>query len=214
VNKVLAIDSCSNNCSVSLLIDSEVVSRFESGVKSSSYLLPMCESLLKESCLKLTQLEGVVYTKGPGSFTGVRMGVACVQGLALAANLPTLGISSLEVMGYGATKKFKKQKIAIGLDARMGEVYWALYDNKISKELLLKPNDAPELSNDFIGVGSAWLEYEELSKITKIDNFFDYSPNANDLLSLVREKYSDKFSLDLGIIQPTYLRNKVAEVKK
>jgi len=73
----------------------------------------------------------------PGPSTGVRMCTAVVQGISFAHNIPTLGLSTLEVIGYGASKKYNKDKVAIALDARMGEVYWAYYiNNKIHNESL------------------------------------------------------------------------------
>ena len=124
MKNILAIDTCTEVCSVSLYTQGNTTSRFLKDVaKSSSLILPLCDEVLDEASLNVADLDLIVYTKGPGAFTGVRMCVSVVQGMSLAFDIPTLGFSTLEVVGFGASKKYKTDKVAIALDARMSEVY-------------------------------------------------------------------------------------------
>jgi tRNA threonylcarbamoyladenosine biosynthesis protein TsaB len=213
--KILAIESCTVGCSVALLIEGKKYSAVSDSPKSSSFLLGMCEDVFNQANIKLKDIDIIAYTKGPGTFTGVRMCTACVQGLALASDAKNIGISTLELMSYMAKKEFNTDKVAVAIDARMGEVYWSHDGN----EQLLKPDCVPELndklSGAFIGVGSGWLEYEAvLSQTTKIKNYQDYQLKAEKLIDLVLEQYLDKLNTAVENIQPIYLRNDVAKKTK
>jgi tRNA threonylcarbamoyladenosine biosynthesis protein TsaB len=105
---ILAIDTCTEVCSVSLYTQGETVSRFVKDVtKSSGLILPLCDEVFAQTGLSVADLDAIVYTKGPGAFTGVRMCVSVVQGMSLAFDIPTKGFSTLEVLGVGAAKKYK-----------------------------------------------------------------------------------------------------------
>ena len=79
-----------------------------------------------------------------------------------ACNIPTLGFSTLELLGYRASKKFNTQKVATAIDARMGEVYWAVYlEDIVKSERICKPEQVDKLSAEFVGVGSGWKIYKD-----------------------------------------------------
>jgi tRNA threonylcarbamoyladenosine biosynthesis protein TsaB len=182
--------------------------------KSSGHILKLCDEVFSEADTKLSEVDFIAYTKGPGAFTGVRMCIGVVQGLSLACNIPTLGFSTLELLGYRASKKFKTQKVATAIDARMGEVYWAVYVAGIVKsERICKPEQVDKLSAEFVGVGSGWKIYKDsLIKASEIKCVEpEFYPDSSDLVDL------SILSIDLGkkvtheLPQPTYLRNNVAQ---
>jgi len=188
------------------------VSRFVKGVdKSSGLILPLCDEVFGEVDIVVADLDGIVYTKGPGAFTGVRMCVGVVQGMSFAHDIPTMGFSTLEVVGFGATKKYNCDKVAVALDARMGEVYWGVYqDQKLSNESLKNPSEVDVLNQDFIGIGTGWGAYEtELSKRAGVKHHVsDFYPKAENLIDLyLNQNSADTNELPL----PTYLRNNVAQ---
>jgi tRNA threonylcarbamoyladenosine biosynthesis protein TsaB len=212
---ILAIDTCTEVASITLYSSDVKTSRKVSDVaKSSGHILKLCDEVFSEAGKKLSEVDFIAYTKGPGAFTGVRMCIGVVQGLSLACNIPTLGFSTLELLSYRASKKFKTQKVATAIDARMGEVYWAVYIEGIVKsERICKPEQVDKLSAEFVGVGSGWKIYKDsLIKASEIKCIEpEFYPDSSDLvdLSILSIELGKKATHELP--QPTYLRNNVAQ---
>ncbi|ELL64625.1 hypothetical protein SEE22704_08113, partial [Salmonella enterica subsp. enterica serovar Enteritidis str. 22704] len=87
----------------------------------------MVQEILAASGVSLNEIDALAFGRGPGSFTGVRIGIGIAQGLALGANLPMIGVSTLATMAQGAWRKTGATRVLAAIDARMGEVYWAEY---------------------------------------------------------------------------------------
>jgi len=212
---ILAIDACTDVATVTLSLSGVKTSRMVSDIaKSSGHILKLCDEVFSEAETKLSEVDLIAYTKGPGAFTGVRMCIGVVQGLSLACNIHTLGFSTLELLGYGASRKFNTQKVATAIDARMGEVYWAVYlEGIVKSERICKPEEVDKLSAEFVGVGSGWKAYKDsLIKASEIKCIEpEFYPDSSDLVDL------SILSIDLGkkvtheLPQPTYLRNNVAQ---
>ena len=185
---LLAIDTCTEIASVTLLTSGSRVSRVLSGVqKSSGHILKLCDEVFHETGKQIKDVDSIIFTKGPGAFTGVRMCVGVVQGLSMSCNIPTMGFSTLELLGYRASKILKSENIAAALDARMGEVYWAVYtQGKISKLRICNPDDVDTLDSNFIGVGTGWNAYGDklssASSVTKTD--LSIYPESSSLIDL------------------------------
>jgi len=212
---ILAIDTCTDVASLTLYSSGVKTSRKVSNIaKSSGHILKLCDEVFSEADTKLSEVDFIAYTKGPGAFTGVRMCIGVVQGLSLACNIPTLGFSTLELLGFRASKKFNTKKVATAIDARMGEVYWAVYlEGIVKSERICKPEQVDKLSAEFVGVGSGWKIYKDsLIKASEIKCVEpEFYPDSSDLVDL------SILSIDLGkkvtheLPQPTYLRNNVAQ---
>ena len=212
---ILDIDTCTDVASITLYSSGVKTSRMVSDIaKSSGHILKLCDEVFSEADTKLSEVDFIAYTKGPGAFTGVRMCIGVVQGLTLACSIPTLGFSTLELLSYRASKKFNTQKVATAIDARMGEVYWAVYlEGIVKSERICKPEQVDKLSAEFVGVGSGWKIYKDsLIKASEIKCVEpDFYPDSSDLVDL------SILSIDLGkkvtheLPQPTYLRNNVAQ---
>jgi tRNA threonylcarbamoyladenosine biosynthesis protein TsaB len=212
---ILAIDTCTDVASITLFSSGVKTSRMVSDIaKSSGHILKLCDEVFSEADTKLSEVDFIAYTKGPGAFTGVRMCIGVVQGLTLACNIPTLGFSTLELLSYRASKKFNTQKVATAIDARMGEVYWAVYlEGIVKSERICKPEQVDKLSAEFVGVGNGWKIYKDsLIKASEIKCVEpEFYPDSSDLVDL------SILSIDLGkkvtyeLPQPTYLRNNVAQ---
>lgn len=213
---ILAIESCTGVCSVSILDGTTCVSRFvDNEQKSSSLLLPLCDEVLIEANIKLADVEYIAYTKGPGAFSGVRLCVGIAQGLALANNIKTIGISTLEVLAFGISEVYGNKNIIAALDARMGEVYWCQYQNsKIIQQALNKPTEIPAFDDSYLGAGSAWDCYgDDLLTTTKAAKFINNAnPYASYLAQLAAKKYLKEATIELAM--PLYLRNNVAKKAK
>jgi len=185
---ILAIDTCTDVASVTLYSSGVKTSRMVSDIaKSSGHILKLCDEVFSEADTKLSEVDFIAYTKGPGAFTGVRMCIGVVQGLSLACNIPTLGFSTLGLLGYRASKKFNTQKVASAIDARMGEVYWAVYlEGIVKSERICKPEQVDKLSAEFVGVGSGWNIYKDsLIKASEIKCVEpEFYPDSSDLIDL------------------------------
>ena len=142
------------------------------------------------------------------------MCIGVVQGLSLSMQIPTMGFTTLELVGLRASKLLGSKKIAIALDARMGEVYWATYiDGLIDNVKICPPEEVDILDHSFIGVGSGWKAYGEklksASNITDIN--LSVSPESSALIELSLQAINCGLKGTLDLPQPIYLRNNVAQ---
>jgi tRNA threonylcarbamoyladenosine biosynthesis protein TsaB len=193
----------------------ESYSRELSGIdKTSGHILKLCDEVFEESQSQLGEVDLISYSQGPGSFTGVRMCIGVVQGLSLSMEIPTMGFTTLELVGFGASQILKSNKIAIALDARMGEVYWATFvDGLLGNMKICNPEEADHLDPSFIGVGSGWSAYNEklkfASNITNID--LTIKPQSSALIELSLRAMNTDLKGTLELPKPIYLRNNVAK---
>ena len=212
---ILAIDTCTDIASVTLYKSGDFTSMVLSGVeKTSGHILELCDEVFKESKTHLNELDLISYSKGPGSFTGVRMCIGVVQGLSLSMQIPTMSFTTLELIGFRATQITKSKKIAVALDARMGEVYWATYvDGLIDNMKICNPKEVDGLDLSFVGVGSCWKIYSEALKIASNITEIDLSirPESSALIELSLQAMNEGLEGTLHLPEPIYLRNNVAE---
>ncbi len=128
---MLAIETSADACSLALLRQGQMLERHEILPKShTQHILPMVDALLADAGVRLSQLDGIAFGRGPGSFTGLRVCASVVQGLALAADLPCIPVSSLQALAQTAFRQLQMQEgdeIACCIDARMDEIYWSSY---------------------------------------------------------------------------------------
>ena len=145
---VLAFESSAKAASVALAKDGELVAQsFQlSGLTHSRTLLPMAEDLLKNCGLTVSDVDAVAVSHGPGSFTGVRIGVAAVKGLCWGADKPAVGVSTLEAMAYNARGIMPGALICCAMDARRNQVYNALFRFEGERLCRLSPDRAIGLS--------------------------------------------------------------------
>jgi tRNA threonylcarbamoyladenosine biosynthesis protein TsaB len=133
VQRVLAIDTATEACSAALLLpDDQVVMRFQLTERShADLILPMVDEVLREAGLKLRDLHGLAFGRGPGGFTGLRVAAGVIQGLAYGANLLVAPVSSLAAVAYpllhGVSPDAGGPAVLVCNDARMNEVYWGCF---------------------------------------------------------------------------------------
>lgn len=125
--RLLALDTSTEACSAALLLDGETRLRWELTERSHAELiLPMIDGLLAESGIRLRDLDGLVFGRGPGAFTGLRVAAGVVQGLAIGAGLKVVPVSSLAAVAWQVDAPAGEQVLVCN-DARMGEIYWAVF---------------------------------------------------------------------------------------
>jgi tRNA threonylcarbamoyladenosine biosynthesis protein TsaB len=122
---LLAIDTAGPSCAVAIARDSTILAQIseEIGRGHAERLMPMIEAGLGEAGVAFKDLEGVAVTTGPGSFTGVRVGIAATRGLALALDIPAIGIGSLDALAFPVTRGHTAGTVVAVLDAKRDEVY-------------------------------------------------------------------------------------------
>jgi tRNA threonylcarbamoyladenosine biosynthesis protein TsaB len=127
--KILALDAATEACSAALLVDGEVSERFEVlGRGHAERLLPMVQEVLAEAGVALAAVDAIAFGRGPGSFTGLRIGAGVTQGLAFGAGCRVVPVSDLAALAARAAVARGERFVLACLDARMSQVYWAAYD--------------------------------------------------------------------------------------
>src|SRR5690606_20020245 len=168
-------------------------------------ILPLVKTILTEGNTALTDLDALAYGRGPGSFTGVRIGIGIAQGLALGADLPMIGVSTLATMAQGAFRTTGATRVLAAIDARMGEAYWAAYQRDEQgvwqgeeTEAVLKPEAVNArlmtLSGEWATVGTGWQAWPEMaqgSSVTLLDGGI-LLPHAEDMLPLAAQLIEQK----------------------
>ncbi|MEW6981848.1 tRNA (adenosine(37)-N6)-threonylcarbamoyltransferase complex dimerization subunit type 1 TsaB [Colwelliaceae bacterium 6471] len=219
----LALDASTEACSVALIYDNKIYSRYEFSPQSHSLLLlPMVDSVLTEANCKLQQLDGLIFGQGPGSFTGVRIGVGVAQGLAFSANLKVVGVSTLQAMAQRAYALHQQTKVIAAIDARMSEIYTGLYQldatnimQPVQAEVVIPPAAAVKHYHnvkDACGVGTGWDAYSEhLSSLkTNLGSPEILFPHAENMLTIGQAKFTNGLGVSAELAQPVYVRDTVS----
>ena len=223
--KLLAIDTVTEACSAALWLDGEVHERFEIAPRQhTTLILPMVQQLLADSGLSLSQLDALAVDRGPGSFTGVRIGTGVVQGLAYAVELPVVPVSSLAALAQAVWQKLQYENVLALIDARMQEVYWACYEFQGKEMVLAGEERVSPLAEVMMGngsqiycVGSGSRQYQDQLQSRSgchvlPDGGYDF-PRAGVLAGLAVKAYVRKEVVSAEHLEPIYLRNQVAQPK-
>jgi tRNA threonylcarbamoyladenosine biosynthesis protein TsaB len=216
--KILAIETSTEYCSVALWQDGMVSERSELvGQKHSELLLEMLDALLKDAGVTISQLDGIAFGKGPGSFTGVRIACGVAQGLAFGSNLNVVGVCTLQALA----KACGHNKVIAALDARMGEIYLAVYEkqgeewNVVIEPCLCKIEHAPAIDGEgWFGAGSGFavtnaaLTARYTGHLSGVDA--GVVPQASAVAQLAAIEFANGKAVDAALALPLYLRDKVA----
>lgn len=184
--------------------------------KHAELVLPFLQQLLAQAKLVKTDIEGIVFGHGPGAFTGVRIGMSIVQGLALGLAVPVMAVSTLHNMAVGAWLGGHRGRVLVGNDARMNEVYWAGFEldehsvRRLSKDALSVPENL--CCSGFDGyLGSAFGVFDVLREQLDEQKVDDKAmPNADNLLHLAG-LYFAKQAVPISQIKPNYVRSRVVQ---
>jgi tRNA threonylcarbamoyladenosine biosynthesis protein TsaB len=216
--KILAFDTSTEYCTTVLSLDGGIVKREAYAQRQhSELLLPMIQDTLTEAGLRLSDLDGLAFGAGPGSFTGLRIACGVAQGLALATGLPVIGISTLEAIA----QQNAHDRIVVALDARMGEIYHAAYIrqgnrwNPVSEPALCQPQHAPALPDDgWMACGNGFKVYHAQLQALYRDQLMairnEQYPHAQEIAQLAASRSIADFCTDPAQAAPVYIRNKVA----
>jgi tRNA threonylcarbamoyladenosine biosynthesis protein TsaB len=216
--RILALDTSTEYLSLALLLDSGTLSRdLRAGQQHSELVLPMAQELLAEAGVALGDLDCIAFGRGPGSFTGLRIGCGVAQGLAFGADLPVAPVCTLLALAQGSGHA----SVVTCLDARMGEVYHAAYRREadgwhtVHPPALYGPLEVPAIRGEgWAGVGSGFSAYlEPLSarypgQLRQIDG--TRFPHAQDIAVLAAGMVTTGQLVAPDEAAPLYIRDKVA----
>ena len=217
MNYILHIDTTTKKCSVALAQDGELMIQKEllsEEFSHSEQLHPFIEEVLKESGLKSSSLSAIAISKGPGSYTGLRIGVAAAKGLCFALDLPLIGLNTLEIM-VQPYEVSPYSFIIPMLDARRMEVYTAIFDEtkKWIQETMaevLTENTFTSIVNEqsCLIIGDGAIKFKTLHpKINASYTNEIHYPVAKDMITLAWKKFNAKEFEDLAYFEPFYLKD-------
>lgn len=228
--KILAIDSSSAKTKVALCSDGQVAEIVnEEPRQAAQTLLPLIQCVLENGNTTLPELDAITVVTGPGSFTGLRIGIGVAQGLSAANETPLIGVSSLELFAQAASKLSEHKAFLVCLPAREHEVYFAGYalDREGSAKLVpavpeqvlnfnnadIAPNRLGEQA--WVGAGQGWSDQscrqklESLFGIQLIDCFPDIEPSMTNLWEISRTKLSRQELVDAEQLLPNYVKEQL-----
>lgn len=222
--KILALDTATEACSAALYDDGRVLERYTLAPREhTALILPMLDELLAESGYTLKDMDCLGFGRGPGAFTGVRIAAGVVQGIAFAADLPVVPVSTLAALALVALDETAMDYAFPCIDARMGEVYWGVYGRSAGdipelwqKERVCAPAwvDCPE---SVVGVvlGSGWAAYGEVLRQRLPSQvgaeLTGRYPRANAVARLTAEGFKQGRQVAAELAVPVYLRDNVAK---
>ena len=222
---LLALDTSTEACSVALWHKGEKTHLDELAQRThTKRILPMIDELLANSGINLKQVDALAFGRGPGSFTGVRVGAGIAQGLAFGADLPVIAVSNLTAMAQAAFELHQVENVAAAIDARMNEVYFSQVKrekvrselgeffqwNPVIEEQVCQPEKVLEQLSDLTAyrVGTGWGAYPQF-KEKGLDGSDIILPSAQYMLELALADYTQNKVISALEIEPVYLRNEV-----
>tara|TARA_R110002167_G_scaffold197959_3_gene400968 strand:+ start:263 stop:967 length:705 start_codon:yes stop_codon:yes gene_type:complete len=222
---ILALDSSSENCSIALYhqqcmsLNSQYAPR-----KHTQLILPLLKQELTNKKLVLADLDAIAFGAGPGSFTGIRIAAGVAQGLAFGLDIPIYAISNLKALALQSYLEHKVALVLACIDARMGEVYWGLFEvsedsakryhiKMIVDEQVSAPDQvviADQVSNEaVVGIGSGVsLLSDSIIELLKAKNV-DAQPNADTIAYLAETDIFLGVAGELKEALPSYVRDTV-----
>ena len=211
----LAVDTVFDQCSVAVVDkDLQILScHTEPGKREQTQLiLPMIEAALQEAGVKLGDITALIFNRGPGPFSGIRINTAVVQALSVAHNISCVGVSSLSAIAQAASDEQDLEQVYVAFDARMKQVYFAQYQldsttqvmslTEGTNEQLLDYDQGTDLALPIVGNGAELLTAQQDQPL-----YGDIQPDAATLAKLGIAQYLQHGGVPAEQALPVYLRN-------
>lgn len=224
--KILAIDTATEACSAALYDHGRILERYQVAPREhAALILPMLDELLGEAGYSLKDMDGLGFGRGPGAFTGLRIAAGVVQGVAFGADLPVVPVSTLAALALAAMDETAMDYAFPCIDARMGEVYWGVYQRGAGgwpeaqqEERVCAPEavDFPEDAVTGAIAGSGWRSYGEVlrqrlqGRVGSEETTALY-PRAGAVARLAAEGFKQGWQVTAEMAVPVYLRDNVAK---
>jgi tRNA threonylcarbamoyladenosine biosynthesis protein TsaB len=213
---ILHLETATTVCSVALSYEGELIALKEEnkGYTHAEHLTVFIEEVMYKANKSMIQLDAIAVSKGPGSYTGLRIGVATAKGLSYGLNKPLIAINSLSSMAFGAVSQHPQVTYFCPmLDARRMEVYTALY-NKIGDEiintqaLILDETSFNQKLNqsDILFFGDGAQKFKEICSHSNAKFDLEIQPSAANMIALAYQKYQQDLFEDVAYFEPYYLK--------
>lgn len=219
---ILNIETSTKNCSVGLAQHGELIELQElntGGYSHAEKLHPFIQEIMKRTDIAFSEIDAVAVGKGPGSYTGLRIGVSAAKGLCFAHDIPLISINSLEILAR-ASESFQGMVIPM-IDARRMEVYSAVFDHQFhslreTRAEIVTPDSFSSYLNQgkvlFLGDGAE--KCKEVIQHINASFLDDAFPSASCMAALSFEKFQNKDFEDVAYFEPFYLKDFVATPEK
>ncbi|MEO6303431.1 MAG: tRNA (adenosine(37)-N6)-threonylcarbamoyltransferase complex dimerization subunit type 1 TsaB [Bacteroidia bacterium] len=222
---ILNIETSTTVCSVSLSKNGELVAfkEINNGFTHAENLHVFIQEILKTSSIDIKELNAVAISKGPGSYTGLRIGVSAAKGLAFSLNIPLIALDTLQILTNAALIKGETNTVYCPmLDARRMEVYTAVYDQQLVQlketEALIVDERSIEHFKTYKKIcffGDGMQKCKEVLQVIKNADFIDnIVPSAKAMCDLTYKKYTAKQFEDVAYFEPFYLKDFLILTKK
>ena len=219
---LLCLETATKSCSVALARDGVLlhfVEEVSEKYSHSEQLTLFIESLLQEQRIELSDLDAIAVSKGPGSYTGLRIGVSTAKGLCYALDKPLIGVSTLEAMASGMEKKIPNKLYCPMIDARRMEVYMAFF--QAGKQLtdikahIVETNSFSKMlaKKKVLFFGDGAEKCQGLISHVNATFITDVYPSAKDMVALAENAFMQKQFENIAYFEPYYLKDFVAGVK-
>ncbi len=212
---ILNIETSTKNCSVSISLNGKILALkeiCEANFSHAEKLTPFINAILKESKLTLKNLSAIAIGKGPGSFTGLRIGVSSAKGLCFGLDIPLISLPTMEILANATN--IESGFIIPLLDARRQEVYTAIFNKK--KEFVkdtfnhvLEENSFSEYldKDQVVFLGDGVTKTKEIIKHKNAVFLEDFYPSAKEMCKLAFQKFKNKDFEDVAYFEPFYLKD-------
>jgi len=214
---ILCIETASTNCSVALAKNGNLFALkedYSNGFSHAERLHIFIRDILAENDMQLSNLDAIAVSKGPGSYTGLRIGVSAAKGLCFSLGIPLISVSTLTALAY----QVKEKALVIPmLDARRMEVYTAVFDKE--REQVLKTSAMILDENSYLEflengpvyfIGSGVTKFKELCNHTNANFIEGKLPSAKEMVDLAISKYKISDFEDVAYFEPYYLKDFMA----
>jgi tRNA threonylcarbamoyladenosine biosynthesis protein TsaB len=227
---IICLETATNLCSVALCDSEGLISLRESNESKShaSQLTVFIGEILKESSIRASDLEAIAVSKGPGSYTGLRIGVSVAKGFAYAASIPLIGIETTLSMFWGISENLNNKNVVNKntlfcpmLDARRMEIYYAIYSSEgktikdISAEIIREDSfsNIPE-SQKIIFFGDGAIKCKEVIKRTNIHFADDFRISASFMHIPAYQAIKNHNYEDVAYFEPLYLKDFITSIPR
>lgn len=221
--RILNLETATTNCSVSIGINGELVSLVEentAGYSHAEQLHVFIEEALKKASLSFLDIDAIAVSKGPGSYTGLRIGVSAAKGLCFSLDKPLIAVPTLESLAHQINIPAEEFIIPV-LDARRMEVYSCVFDANYKE---LRATDAEIITEESFAefaakgnvhlVGNGAEKCKELLGTTRFKYYTEKVPSAKQMALLSYSRYQKQHFEDVAYFEPYYLKDFVLQTKK